>query len=97
MEEHFNRLAYAETHFKGGIESDMGRIYITYGAPQDIERDYSQMSSSRPIITWYYALEGSVKFVFVDRTGDGIYALVHSTKLDEYSDPDWKVSIMKNK
>ncbi|MFO7888897.1 MAG: GWxTD domain-containing protein [bacterium] len=97
MQEHFKRLAYAEANFRGGIESDMGRIYIIYGPPQDIDRDYSNMRNSKQFITWYYALEGKVKFVFADRTGDGIYTLVHSTKFDEYSDPDWKEHIMRNK
>ncbi len=96
MHEHFKRIAYTEAHFRGGIDSDIGRIYIIYGPPQDIDRDFSQMKNSKPIITWYYAMEGSVKFVFVDRTGDGIYTLVHSTKQDEYSDPDWKNRIMEN-
>lgn len=96
MEEHFNRIAYTQAHIKGGIESDMGRIYIIYGPPQDIERNYSQMKSSKPVITWYYALEGSIKFIFVDRTGDGIYSLVHSTKLDGYNDPDWQEHIIEN-
>jgi len=31
-----------------------------------------------------------VEFIFVDRSGDGRYALVHSTHPDEYQNNDWK-------
>lgn len=90
MREHFKRVVYADANFKGGVESDMGRIYITYGPPQDIERVYSNMRNFMSVIIWYYALEGEVEFVFVDRIGDGTYSLVHSTKFGEYSDPGWR-------
>ncbi len=96
MQEHFQRLAYAKANFRGGIESDMGRVYITNGPPQDIDREHSNIRNFKSAIIWYYALEGKVKFVFVDRTGDGIYSLVHSTKYDEYSDPDWREKYMRN-
>ena len=89
MEEHFRRLAYCKTHFQGGINSDMGRIYIKYGPPIDIQRNFSTMEYSKPVIIWTYALDGRSEFVFVDRSGDGNYVLVHSTYRDEYKNPNW--------
>lgn len=89
MQEHFRRLAYAEANFTGGIDSDMGRIYIQYGAPVEIKRQFSTTEFSKPVQIWYYALQGTTEFVFVDRSGDGKYVLVHSTQPDEYQNPGW--------
>jgi len=89
MEEHFRRLAYCKAHFQGEIDSDMGRIYIKYGPPIDIQRNFSSIEYSKPVIIWTYALDGRSEFVFVDRSGDGNYVLVHSTYRDEYKNPNW--------
>ncbi|MDZ7402435.1 MAG: GWxTD domain-containing protein [candidate division KSB1 bacterium] len=89
MQEHFKRLAYAETSFSGGINSDMGRIYIQYGPPIEIKRQFSTTEFSKPVQIWYYAIQGTTEFVFVDRSGDGKYVLVHSTHPDEYQNPGW--------
>ena len=39
-EEHYRRIAYANEHYASGIpgwKADRGRIYITYGPPDEIE------------------------------------------------------------
>jgi GWxTD domain-containing protein len=90
MLEHFRRLSIVEEKFKGGINSDMGRIYIKYGPPLEIERQTGTAEISQTIEHWIYALEGRTDFVFVDRIGDGKYVLVHSTHLDEFSNPGWQ-------
>jgi GWxTD domain-containing protein len=39
-EEHYRRIAYANEHFASGIpgwKTDRGRIYITFGPPDEIE------------------------------------------------------------
>ncbi|HEX9975472.1 MAG TPA: GWxTD domain-containing protein, partial [bacterium] len=89
MQEHFRRLAYAEASFTGGIDSDMGRIYIQYGAPIEIKRQFSTTEFSKPVQIWYYAIQGTTEFIFVDRSGDGKYVLVHSTHPDVYQNPSW--------
>ena len=89
MQEHFRRMAYAEANFTGGIDSDMGRIYIQYGALVEIKRQFSTTEFSKPVQVWYYALQGTTEFIFVDRSGDGKYVLVHSTHPDEYQNPNW--------
>jgi len=50
-EEHYRRIAYANEHFASGIpgwRSDRGRIYITYGPPDEIDDHSSGGSYERP-------------------------------------------------
>ena len=51
-EEHYRRIAYANEHFAAGVpgwKTDRGRIYIVYGAPDEIEDHPSGGSYERPI------------------------------------------------
>jgi GWxTD domain-containing protein len=51
-EEHYRRIAYANEHFAAGIpgwKTDRGRIYIQYGAADEIESHPSGGSYQRPI------------------------------------------------
>ncbi|MBC7933726.1 MAG: GWxTD domain-containing protein [Rubrivivax sp.] len=51
LEEHYERVAYANQHFASGIpgwKSDRGRIYIMYGAPHEKETHPSGGSYERP-------------------------------------------------
>ncbi len=51
-EEHYRRMAYANEHFAAGIpgwKSDRGRIYIMYGAADEIESHPSGGSYERPM------------------------------------------------
>jgi GWxTD domain-containing protein len=50
-EEHYRRIAYANEHFPSGLpgwKTDRGRIYITFGPPDDIEDHSSGGSYQRP-------------------------------------------------
>ena len=50
-EEHYRRIAYANEHFASGIpgwKTDRGRIYITYGPPDEIESHPSGGTYERP-------------------------------------------------
>jgi GWxTD domain-containing protein len=89
MVKHFQKIDYCENVFKNGVNSDQCRIYIQYGEPLDIERIVSALEFSRPVEIWTYNLNGSVEFVFVDRSNDGQYMLMHSTHPDEISNPSW--------
>ena len=93
MIEHFRRLAFAENSYKGGLKSDMARIYIRYGAPMDIQRMFSNTRYNRPVEIWTIAQLGGIEFVFVDRNNDGHYVLVHSNHPDEYANPEWERDI----
>src|SRR5579884_3745725 len=51
-EEHYRRIAYANEHFASGIpgwKTDRGRIYITFGPPDEIESHPSGGSYQRPM------------------------------------------------
>ena len=81
-EEFLRRLGYANTTFRSVVEgwqTDMGRVYIQYGEPDDVE--------SVPVgkrlnawETWYYYDEHT-KFIFVDKEGFGEYELVETSRI----------------
>lgn len=76
--EFYRRLRHATRHFQGigpGWRSDMGRIYIRYGPPDQIETQPG--SASMPAIeTWYYH-QPYRRFLFADREGFGRYTLLN--------------------
>lgn len=72
-----------------GHKTDRGRIFILYGEPTNKEH-YPLEINSKPYEIWTYdQLEGGVSFAFVDRSGLGELALVHSTKRGETYNPSW--------
>jgi GWxTD domain-containing protein len=93
-EEHYRRIAYANDHYASGIpgwKADRGRIYITFGPPDEIESHPSGGSYERPIEEgggetstypfeqWRYRyIEGignNIILEFVDTTMSGEYHL----------------------
>jgi GWxTD domain-containing protein len=93
-EEHYRRIAYVNDRYKGaapGWKTDRGRIYITYGPPDEIESHPSGGKYTRPpnegggdTVTypfeqWRYRLiEGVGKNIiieFVDKSGTGDYRM----------------------
>ncbi len=79
MEEFYRRVKYADQHFRGfkeGWRTDRGRIYITYGQPDEIERHPFDLDSP-PFEIWYYYSE-RLNFVFVDENNNGEYRLYES-------------------
>jgi len=76
--------------FREGYKTDRGRILLTYGKPDEIER-YPFSMDRRAYEVWhYYSLQGGVMFVFVDKREMGTYELVHSTARGELYDPEWE-------
>ncbi len=76
MEEYYHRVRFANKQFSTflpGWRSDMGMIYILFGAPDDIERAYSSISNAAGQIWHYYSVNRS--FTFIDATGFGDYRL----------------------
>ena len=76
--EFIRRVRYAERHFQGygpGWRSDMGRIYIRYGPPSQIENRPST-STSPQLEIWSYE-NPYRRFVFGDREGFGRYVLMN--------------------
>lgn len=93
-EEHYRRIAYANEHYASGIpgwKADRGRIYITFGPPDEIESHPSGGSYQRPAAEgggetstypfedWRYRyIEGignDVMIEFVDPTMTGEYRM----------------------
>jgi GWxTD domain-containing protein len=74
--EFLRRLAYANAEFRSiveGWQTDMGRVYIQEGEPDDIDsQPVGQMLNAWEI--WYYYSEHT-KYVFVDREGFGEFVL----------------------
>ncbi len=86
MIEHFRRYKYANEHFADvipGWRTDMGRIFIKFGEPDEIERHPFNFNS-RPYEIWNYYACG-FRFIFVDEDGYGRYNLVSPTSEDMYS------------
>jgi len=82
------------TPFREGVDTDMGRVYLKYGEPDEILRSPMGMRSevnidtstwqSKPFEAWEYFSTGGVDnqyilFVFVDDDGDGDFELDAST------------------
>ncbi len=82
------------TPFREGVDTDMGRVYLKYGEPDEILRSPMGMRSevsintstwqSKPFEAWEYFTTGGVDnqyvlFVFVDNDGDGSFELDAST------------------
>ena len=93
-EEHYRRIAYANEHYASGIpgwKTDRGRIYITYGPPDEIE-DHSSggfyerppeegggQTSTFPFQQWRYryidGIGNNVIIEFVDPTMSGEFRM----------------------
>ena len=74
--EFIRRVRYTERHFQGfgpGWRSDMGRIYIKFGPPDQVESRPGG-PQSYPLEIWYYH-DPYRRFIFEDREGFGRFAL----------------------
>ncbi len=81
MLDFFGRVRYANQTFSGqttaGWRTDQGRIYIKYGAPDQIEERAATFYDP-PLLIWsYFSLRR--QFIFADREGFGRYELVSPT------------------
>jgi len=78
-EEYYSRVRYANRNFSGhgrpGYLTDFGRIYITYGKPEEIERHPFDIDAYPREIWYYYRYHR--EFLFVDKTGFGHYELAY--------------------
>lgn len=105
-EEYYRRFNQANNEYStkvddrtDGWKTDMGRIYIKYGEPNEIER-YPSSLERKPLQQWfYYQLgdQGDVYFLFEDEDGFGNFSLVHSTARGEKYDPQWDQDMRENR
>lgn len=90
---------FFSTAIDEGYETDRGRVYLQYGAPNTInKRDHQP--SSYPYEIWHYQKltksQWNKKFVFYNPdlvTND--YKLIHSNAIGETYNPTWKYRINK--
>ncbi len=78
MTEYYNRVAYANLHFKhyiDGWKTDRGMIYIIYGPPSYIDR-HPFDPDVKPYEVWEY-YDINRRYIFVDETGFGDYRLLY--------------------
>jgi GWxTD domain-containing protein len=97
--EHYRRINLANLRFSrtresnDGWNSDMGRIYILYGEPSEIER-HPSTRETKPWEQWnYHELQGGAYFIFLDEDGYGVYRLIHSNLRGEVYDTQWEERI----
>jgi GWxTD domain-containing protein len=96
-DQYYERIQYANEHYTSGVagwRTDRGRIYITFGKPDEIESHPSGGSYDRPswegggstttypFETWWYRyIEGigsDIEIEFVDPSGSGEYRIARS-------------------
>ena len=73
FDEYYSRIFYANNNYKSytdGWRTDMGMVYIIYGAPANYER--SRLTDGRNYERWYYA---DKQIVFIDHNGFGDFRL----------------------
>ena len=77
QEEYYRRFAYANANFgifnREGWTTDMGRIYIIYGHPDEVERHPFERER-KPYQIWYY-YQKNIQIIFVDESGYGEYEI----------------------
>ncbi len=99
-EKYLRNIEYVNANFgssqRQGWMTDRGRVFLLYGAPNEIERNASTMDRVPFDIWHFYNLEGGATFIFADLTGFGIYELLHSSYSKELQDPDWERKVYKS-
>lgn len=99
--EYFEAVKYVEraygTSSKRGYETDMGRVFLTYGEP-NVVTDRPSEPNAYPYQIWQYFRAGrwtNVRFVFYDRTLlQHDYELLHCDKIPgELKNPRWDMLI----
>jgi len=83
---------------KKGYETDRGRVYLQYGPPETMQREYRE-TATYPYEIWHYytiANQTNRKFVFYNRdlvTND--FTLLHSDAQGEVYDAQWQQVLRK--
>ena len=72
-----------------GWRTDRGRIFIRYGAPDEV-LSRPQAGSTAPYEVWKYTRVRARKFAFYDVTRFGNYVLIWTDERRESSRPNWR-------
>ena len=96
QESFYTRIAEANRRYREGgaaeipgWRTDRGRIFIRFGPPQEtLQRP--QAGSTLPYEVWKYSRGRALKYVFMDLTQFGNYALIWTDDRREPSRPNWQ-------
>jgi GWxTD domain-containing protein len=96
QEDFYRRIGEANRRFREGgaaeipgWRTDRGRIFIKYGPPQDVLQR-PQAGNTAPYEVWKYTRGRLMKYVFLDQTQFGNYALIWTDDRREASRPNWQ-------
>lgn len=83
------KFAYAKDHYaegnKLGYKTDRGRIYIKFGAPDEVEKNTIEIGEFRPYECWHYY--NGLEFIFVDIRATSEYTLIWTNARGERCQP----------
>jgi GWxTD domain-containing protein len=96
QENFYSRIAEANRRYREGgaaeipgWRTDRGRIFIKNGAPTEILKR-PQAGNTLPYEAWKYSRDRALKYVFMDLTQFGNYALIWSDDRREPIRPNWQ-------
>ena len=96
QEDFYRRISEAQRRYgEGGAgrvpgwRTDRGRVFIKYGPPDDV-LSRPQAGATGPYEVWKYTRVRALKYVFLDQTGFGNYALIWTDDRRELSRANWQ-------
>jgi GWxTD domain-containing protein len=96
QEDFYRRISEAQRRYgEGGAgripgwRTDRGRVFIKYGAPDDV-LSRPQAGATGPYEVWKYTRVRALKYVFLDQTGFGNFALIWTDDRRELSRANWR-------
>lgn len=86
------------TSIKKGYDTDRGYVYLKYGEPNNINKQYNEPATYPYEIWQYYGVRGqnNVRFIFSNPdlvTND--FQLIHSNAIGEVNDYQWRLRLRK--
>lgn len=97
---YMQEVSNAELNFSTGInhgfETERGRVYLQYGPPNTIAKNYNEPSAYPYEIWHYYNLKDqrNRKFVFYNTDlSSNDFALLHSDAIGEPNNPQWRLQL----
>ncbi|MFC2176722.1 GWxTD domain-containing protein, partial [Bacteroidota bacterium] len=91
------------TTFRKGYDTDRGRVYLQYGAPNTITPKYFE-PNAMPYEIWHYykledhlnAAQSNVKFIFANtNSSNNEFLLLHSDAKNEIKNYNWNYALHK--
>lgn len=90
-----------QSGFRHGFETDRGFMYIKYGQPSDISRNYNEPSAP-PYEIWSYnqmerTNQNNVRFIFYNPSlAADDFILLHSDVIGERQNPQWELELYRD-